>query len=93
MKSFIILCLRKEERGTKMEQENNKARILKLKAGEKCSLCTCGKSKNLPYCDNEHRKLNEEKGTSYKSLKIIPKSDAELEVSCSNLDSGAIKQG
>ena len=34
-----------------------------------------------------NRKLNEEKGTNYKSLKIIPKSDAELELYCSNWDS------
>lgn len=70
---------------TNMKEElPQNAKTLKLKAGKKYSLCTCGKSKNLPYCDDEHKKLNEEKGTSYKSLKIISKSDAELEVYCSN---------
>jgi len=64
-----------------------KNKIIKLKSNEKYAICTCGKSKNLPYCDNEHRKLNEEKSTSYKSLKIIPKSDIELELYCSNWDS------
>ena len=68
-------------------QEQLKIKTVKLKFDEKYSICTCGKSKNLPYCDNEHRKLNEEKGTSYKSLKIIPKSDVELELYCSNWDS------
>jgi CDGSH-type Zn-finger protein len=66
---------------------DKESKIVKLKSDEKCSICTCGKSKNLPYCDNEHKKLNEEKGTSYKSLKIIPKSDVELKLYCSNWDS------
>ncbi len=69
------------------EEIQKKAIKICLKAGEKYSICTCGESKNLPFCDNEHRKLNEEKGTSYKSLKIIPKQDAELELYCSNWDS------
>ena len=69
------------------EQLKRKNKTVKLKSDEKYSICTCGKSKNLPYCDNEHGKLNEEKSTSYKSLKIIPKSDIELELYCSNWDS------
>ncbi|MEK6859854.1 MAG: CDGSH iron-sulfur domain-containing protein [Nanoarchaeota archaeon] len=68
------------------EELPEKAKTLKLKAWEKYSLCTCGKSKNLPYCDNSHRMLNEEKGTSYKSLKIISTSDTEIKVYCSNWD-------
>jgi len=67
-------------------KEEEKTKTLKLKAREKYSFCTCGKSKNLPYCDDSHRKLNEQ-GHSYKSLKIIPKSDAEIAVYCSNWDS------
>ena len=55
------------------EEIKEKAKEIHLKAGEKCSICTCGKSKTLPFCDNSHRKFNEEKGTNYKSLKIIPK--------------------
>ena len=69
------------------EELPENAKILKLKTGEKYSFCTCGKSKNFPYCDDEHRNLNEKKGTSYKSLKIIPKSDVELEIYCSNWSS------
>ncbi len=68
-------------------EEQLKSKIIKLKSDKKYSICTCGKSKNLPYCDNEHRNLNEEKSTSYKSLKIILKSDTELELYCSNWDS------
>ena len=55
-----------------------------LKAGQKCSICTCGTSKNLPYCDNSHRTVNEEKGTSYKSLKIWPQEDITLELLSKN---------
>ena len=57
---------------------------VELNAGKKYSFCTCGKSKALPYCDDEHKKINEKLKTSYKSLKIIPKQDIELEVYCSN---------
>ncbi|MEK6936248.1 MAG: CDGSH iron-sulfur domain-containing protein [Nanoarchaeota archaeon] len=60
------------------EEIKEKAKEIHLKADEKCSICTCGKSKSLPYCDNEHRKLNEEKGTNYKSLKIISKQDTDI---------------
>lgn len=69
-----------------------KAKTLKIIAGEKYNFCTCGRSKNIPYCDNEHRKLNEERRTNYKSLKIIPKSDVEIEVYCSNWDSESSRE-
>tara|TARA_B100002003_G_C13591295_1_gene305761 strand:+ start:169 stop:381 length:213 start_codon:yes stop_codon:yes gene_type:complete len=54
---------------------------INLKAGKKYKLCTCGTSQMLPYCDDSHRKLNEEKGTNYKSLKIVPKEDITIDVS------------
>ena len=73
--------------GSQKSKIFDEAKTLNLKAGEKYSFCKCGKSKNLPYCDDSHRKLNKEKRTSYKSLKIIPKSDAEIAVYCSNWDS------
>ena len=60
------------------EEIKEKTKEIHLRAGEKCSICTCGKSKNLPYCDNEHKKLNEEKGTNYKSLKIVSKQDTDI---------------
>ena len=68
-------------------QEQSKSKTIKLKSNEKCSICTCGKIKNLPYCDDKHKKLNEERSTSYKSIKIIPKSDVELKLYCSKWDS------
>ncbi|MBI2129678.1 CDGSH iron-sulfur domain-containing protein [Candidatus Woesearchaeota archaeon] len=60
------------------------AKKIVLKKGKRCSLCTCGKSKHLPFCDDEHKKLNEALGTCYKSLKILPKEDVEAEVYSSN---------
>ena len=62
----------------------SETRTILLKAGQKCSLCTCGKSKILPYCDDTHKIINAEKGTSYKPLKIWPKHDISLEVYSGN---------
>lgn len=59
-------------------------KTISLQAGQKCSLCTCGESRTLPYCDDTHKKVNAEKGTSYRPLKIWPKTEVELEVDCGN---------
>ena len=42
-----------------------------LRSNQKYSICTCKASRNLPYCDNMHRKINLTEGTSYKSIKIF----------------------
>ncbi len=71
----------------KIDENKNSSEEIKeinLKANIKYSICTCGGSKNIPWCDNSHRILNEGKGTSYKSLKIIPKKDIILQISSSN---------
>ncbi|MBW2985655.1 CDGSH iron-sulfur domain-containing protein [Candidatus Woesearchaeota archaeon] len=57
---------------------------ISLKAGKKYKICTCGTSQMLPYCDDSHRQLNEEKGTSYKSLKIFPEKDTIIYVFSNN---------
>ena len=57
---------------------------LSLKANTKYSLCTCGASKTLPFCDNSHRELNEKTGSNFKSFKITPAEDINMEVSSSN---------
>lgn len=56
---------------------------LKLLKNKKYSFCTCGLSKKLPFCDNNHREHNLKNKTNYKSLKVIPHKDIELEVSSS----------
>ena len=56
---------------------------IKLKAGKKYSICSCGISNSLPFCDNSHRKFNAENGTEYKSLKITPTLDTIIEVDSS----------
>ena len=48
---------------------------IQLKAGKKYSICSCGISKSLPFCDNAHRKFNTENGTEYRSVKITPDND------------------
>ena len=64
-----------------IEQETKK---VILKAGQKFSVCTCGHSKVLPLCDDTHKEINEEKGTSYRSLKIWPQEDITLDLSSKN---------
>lgn len=63
--------------------EGNDTKKIKvvLKAGQKVKICTCGESKKLPYCDHTHREYNEKEGTNYKSVKICPKEDTEVEIS------------
>jgi len=59
---------------------------INLKEGMKKSICTCGKSKTLPYCDDTHREINEKEDTNYKSLKITSDKDVELTISSSTWD-------
>jgi CDGSH-type Zn-finger protein len=56
---------------------------IKLKAGKKYSICSCGLSNILPYCDNTHREYNSKNGTEYKSVKIIPDKDTTIKVTSS----------
>ncbi len=70
-----------EDIGKKVNDEFIK---IEVKKGQKCSICTCGNSKTIPYCDNSHRKVNEENNTSYKSLKIIPDEDTIIYVYSNN---------
>ena len=55
-----------------------------LKAGKKYSICSCGFSDSLPFCDNTHRQFNAENGTEYKSVKITPGNDTVIQVTSSN---------
>ena len=44
---------------------------IELQKDKKYSICSCGLSKTLPFCDHAHREYNEKNGTKYKSVKII----------------------
>ena len=56
---------------------------IKLKAGKKYSICSCGMSKSLPFCDNTHRTYNEKNQTNYKSVKIIAEDTVMIDVNSS----------
>ena len=53
---------------------------IKLKAGKRYKICSCGLSQTLPYCDNAHREFNDKNKTEYKSVKITPDSNTIIEV-------------
>ena len=59
-------------------------KTVKLHKGRKYSICSCGLSRNLPFCDNEHREFNKKNGTDYKSVKITPQETVEIELNSSN---------
>ena len=59
-------------------------KTIKLIKEKKYSICSCGLSKVLPFCDNAHRDVNRKKNTSYKSVKIISKENIKLDINCSN---------
>ena len=53
---------------------------IKLKAGKRYKICSCGLSQIVPFCDNAHREFNATNNTEYKSIKITPNSDTIIEV-------------
>tara|TARA_Y100001934_G_C11809813_1_gene521070 strand:+ start:167 stop:361 length:195 start_codon:yes stop_codon:yes gene_type:complete len=56
---------------------------LKLHKGRKYSICSCGMSQLLPFCDNAHREHNEKHRTNYKSVKIIAKETVNININSS----------
>ena len=56
---------------------------IKLKAGKKYSICSCGLSGSLPFCDNAHREFNAANNTEYKSVKITPEKDTLIKMASS----------
>jgi len=56
---------------------------IKLQKGRKYSICSCGMSKVLPFCDNLHRPYNEKNGTNYKSVRIIAEDTVMIDVNSS----------
>ncbi len=61
-----------------MDIVNKKIRI-KIKKNVNYSICSCGYSKTLPYCDNQHRLYNQKNNTDYKSVKIYPDNHASIQ--------------
>ena len=59
---------------------------LKIKKDVKYSICTCGFSKKLPFCDNEHRSYNKKNNTIYKSIKVKSSNNTNIVFSSSNWD-------
>ena len=57
---------------------------IKLHKGREYSICSCGLSQLLPFCDNAHRSYNEKYNTNYKSVKITAKETTEIEINSSN---------
>ena len=57
---------------------------VKLHKGRKYSICSCGVSKALPFCDNSHRSFNENNGANYKSIKIVAETTTEVELASAN---------
>ena len=53
---------------------------IKLKSCKRYSICSCGQSQTLPYCDNAHREFNTINNTEYKSVKITPDRDVVIQV-------------
>ncbi len=60
---------------------------IKLKAGKRYKICSCGLSQTLPFCDNAHREFNGANNTEYKSVKITPDSDTIIEVTSNRWNS------
>ena len=56
---------------------------IKLHKGKKYSICSCGLSKLLPFCDNEHRQQNKKNGTNYKSIKMIAEETVSININSS----------
>ena len=60
---------------------------IKLKAGKKYSICSCGLSGSLPFCDNAHREFNSANNMEFKSVKITPEKDTLIKVTSSRWES------
>ena len=54
--------------------------IVNLKKDKEYKFCSCGVSKSLPFCDNEHRKINLTNKIKFKSIKIIPDKNVSIRI-------------
>ena len=67
-----------------MKELTEKHKKITLKMGKRYSICGCGQSLILPFCDGAHKEINKTTGSNYKSIKLIPNSDSEIFIYCSN---------
>ena len=58
-----------------------------IKKGKRYSICTCGASAVMPFCDGRHREINEQEVCNYKSIKIISEKDTKIQVHSTAWDS------
>ena len=63
-----------------------------LKKNTKYSICSCGLSKVMPFCDNAHRLFNDESNSEFKSIKITPDKDVSVMLSSSAWNDGNRKK-
>ena len=56
------------------------------------SICSCGLSKKLPFCDNAHREYNTENNLNYKSIKITSNKNIEVDITSSTWDNNDKKK-
>lgn len=58
-----------------------------LEAGKTYYWCSCGLSKNQPFCDGNHKAYNEKHNTTLKPLKFVPeKAGKKLLCGCKHTD-------
>lgn len=63
------------------------AKEITVKKGKRYSICTCGASAVMPFCDGRHREVNESENCNYKSIKIISEKDTNIQVHSAAWDS------
>ncbi len=51
-----------------------------LQKDQRYALCTCNQSNKYPLCYGAHREYNLKNNSHYKSIKIIPESDVDLNI-------------
>ena len=60
---------------------------ISIKKGKRYSICTCGASAVMPFCDGKHREINKQEDCNYKSIKIISEKDTKIQVHSTAWDS------
>ena len=64
----------------------NNDKQIKAKKNILYSICTCGLSKKIPFCDNTHRQIKNISDIEFKSVKISCSKDNILSLKCKTWD-------